>query len=50
MFCVTTAAVKGMAPHPFDTTNIEEKRENRRYLEQWMDKMVNTRLQMANSD
>ncbi|PSO47675.1 MAG: carbon dioxide transporter [Cyanobacteria bacterium SW_9_44_58] len=50
MFCVTTAAVKGMAPHPFDTANIEEKRENRRYLEQWMDKMVNTRLQMANSD
>ncbi len=50
MFCVTTAAIKGLAPHPFDTTNLEEKRENRRYLEGWMDKMLNTRLQMANSD
>ena len=48
MFCVTTAAVKGLAPHPFDTTDVEKKRENRRYLEQWMDRMLNTRLQMAN--
>jgi CO2 hydration protein len=50
MFCVTTAAVKGLAPHPFDTTDLEKKRENRRYLEQWMDRMLNTRLQIANSD
>lgn len=48
MFCVTTAAVKGLAPHPFDTTDVEKKRENRRYLEQWMDRMLNTRLQMTN--
>mgnify|MGYP003564736763 FL=1 len=50
MFCVTTAAIKGLAPHPFDTTNLAEKRENRQYLEQWMDKILKTRLQMANSD
>jgi len=50
MFCVTTAAVKGLAPHPFDTTHLEEKRENRRYLEQWMDKILNTRLKLANAD
>lgn len=49
MFCVTTAAVKGLAPHPFDTTDVEKKRENRRYLEQWMDRMLNTRLQVANN-
>ena len=48
MFCVTTAAVKGLAPHPFDTTDVEKKRENRRYLEQWMDRILNTRLQIAN--
>lgn len=49
MFCVTTAAVRGLAPHPFDTTDIEEKRANRRYLEQWMDRMLKTRLQIANA-
>lgn len=50
MFCVTTAAVRGLAPHPLDTTDIEEKRANRRYLEQWMDRMLNTRLQIANAN
>lgn len=50
MFCVTTAAIRGLAPHPFETTNLEEKRENRGYLEGWMDKILNTRLQIANSD
>lgn len=50
MFCVTTAAIRGLAPHSWETTNLAEKRENRRYLEGWMDKILRTRLKMANAD
>jgi len=50
MFCVTTAGIRGLAPHPIDTEDLEQKRENRRYLEQWMDRILKTRLQMLNAE
>jgi CO2 hydration protein len=44
MFCVTTAAIKGLAPFPLDTTNIEEKLANRKYLEKWMNRFLSSRI------
>ncbi len=44
MFCVTTAAMLGLMPHPLNTTNPEEQRQNRVYLESWMDRFVSSRL------
>ncbi|MCU0541373.1 MAG: CO2 hydration protein [Oscillatoriaceae cyanobacterium Prado104] len=48
MFCVTTAAILGLAPHPMNTSDPEQKRANRVYLEGWMDKFGNSRLEWAN--
>jgi len=48
MFCVTTAAIRGLAPHPLGTADREQQRANRAYLEQWMDKILNTRLNVVN--
>lgn len=48
MYCVTTAAIKGLAPYPLDTTEVEQRRANRAYLEQWMDRFYNSRLQNVN--
>ncbi len=44
MFCVTTAAILGLMPHPLDTTSPEQRQENRRYLEGWMDRLMESRL------
>jgi CO2 hydration protein len=44
MFCVTTAAIFGLMPHPRTTENPEEQRANRAYLEGWMDKFIDSRL------
>lgn len=49
MFCVTTAAVLGLAPHPLDTENLEEQAENQVYLEGWMDRFLTSRLQIVNN-
>ncbi|NEQ37143.1 MAG: CO2 hydration protein [Okeania sp. SIO3I5] len=49
MFCVTTAAVLGLAPHPLDTENPEEEAENQVYLEGWMDRFLTSRLQVVNN-
>ena len=48
MYCVTTAAVKGLAPHPLDTTEPEQQRANRAYLEGWMNRLVNSELANVN--
>lgn len=48
MFCVTTAAILGLAPYPMDTSNIEEKMANRAYLESWMDRFIKSRLKEVN--
>jgi CO2 hydration protein len=44
MFCVTTAAILGLMPHPANTTDPEQQRINRAYLEGWMDRFINSRL------
>ncbi|MBW4464304.1 MAG: CO2 hydration protein [Pegethrix bostrychoides GSE-TBD4-15B] len=48
MFCVTTAAIQGLAPYPLDTADPTQQQTNRRYLEQWLDRMVNSRLPSLN--
>jgi CO2 hydration protein len=50
MFCVTTAAIRGLAPHPLDTTDLNQQRENRVYLETWLDRFVTSRLQSVQAD
>ncbi|NEP84049.1 MAG: CO2 hydration protein [Okeania sp. SIO3B3] len=49
MFCVTTAALLGLAPHPLDTENAEEQAANQAYLEAWMDRFLTSQLQEVNS-
>lgn len=44
MFCVTTAAILGLAPHAIDTKDPQEQKINRKYLEGWMDKLLESRL------
>ncbi|HIK28173.1 MAG: CO2 hydration protein [Oscillatoriaceae bacterium SKW80] len=48
MFCVTTAAIIGLAPYPMDTKNPKEQEANRVYLEGWMDRFLTSRLQEIN--
>jgi len=44
MFCVTTAAMQGLAPFPLTTTDPEERRKNYAYLVGWMDRFLESRL------
>ncbi len=48
MYCVTTAAIKGLAPYPLDTDNLEEKKANRQYFEQWMNRFGTSRILQVN--
>ena len=50
MFCVTTAAIQGLAPHPLTTQNPEEQGVNRSYLEQWMDRFITSQIALVNQD
>jgi CO2 hydration protein len=43
MFCVTTAAIRGLMPHP-GATDPEQQQANRKYFEGWMDRFVESRL------
>ena len=45
MFCVTTATILGLAPYPLDTADSEQQQVNQSYLETWMDRFLNSRLQ-----
>ena len=49
MFCVTTAALQGLAPHPLNTSEPQEQKANRAYLENWMNRFVTSRVVDANS-
>lgn len=49
MFCVTTAALQGLAPHPLTTDNLEEQKANRKYLEDWMNRFTKSRIRQANA-
>jgi CO2 hydration protein len=48
MFCVTTAAVKGLAPHPLDTTNAGEKEANHKYLKGWLNRLLVSQMLKVN--
>lgn len=50
MFCVTTATIFGLAPHPLSTKNPQEEEANRVYLEGWMDRFMTSRLQVVQED
>jgi hypothetical protein len=47
MFCVTNAAILGLAPHPLDTTGPDEQRANQVYLESWMDRFLDSNLEIV---
>lgn len=49
MFCVTTAAILGLAPYPLDTADPAQQEENRAYLENWMNRLLTSRLNNVNS-
>ena len=49
MFCVTTAAILGLAPYPLDTNNPDEQAANQAYLESFMDRFLTSRLQVVNT-
>lgn len=48
MFCVTTAAILGLAPYPINTTDLAEQQANQAYLEKWMDRFITSRLVEVN--
>ncbi|NJK36570.1 MAG: CO2 hydration protein [Oscillatoriales cyanobacterium RM2_1_1] len=48
MFCVTTATMKGLAPFPLDTADLEQRQANREYLGGWMDRFPSSRLGEVN--
>lgn len=48
MFCVTTAAIRGLAPYPLDTSDPEQQKVNRDYLENWMNRFITSRVVDAN--
>ncbi|WP_193194692.1 CO2 hydration protein [Nostoc sp. MG11] len=48
MFCVTTATILGLMPHPIDTKDLSEQNANRVYLEKWMARFVTSRLREVN--
>ncbi|MCA6587455.1 MAG: CO2 hydration protein [Pseudanabaena sp. M051S1SP1A06QC] len=44
MFCVTTAALRGLAPHPFETQDPKERKANDNFLAIWLDRLSQSRL------
>ncbi|MFO7031525.1 carbon dioxide transporter [Limnospira fusiformis CCALA 023] len=48
MFCVTTAAIQGLAPYPLNTDDPEQKKANRAYLENWLNRFTTSRLSEVN--
>ena len=49
MFCVTTAAVKGLAPYALDTNDPEEKLANYKYLTGWLNRILESQVLKVNS-
>ncbi len=49
MFCVTTSAIQGLAPYPLDTDDAEQQLANRKYLQGWLNRILESRLVKINS-
>ncbi len=45
MFCVTTAAIQGLAPFPLTTQDPAEQEKNRVYLQGWLSRLQPSRLE-----
>lgn len=50
MFCVTTAALRGLAPHPFDTQDPQEQEANRKFLQGWLKRILESQLVQVNKE
>lgn len=48
MFCVTTAAIQGLAPYPLDMKDPEQQIANRQYLKTWLNRIIETQLTKVN--
>ncbi|MGD1901309.1 MAG: CO2 hydration protein [Geitlerinemataceae cyanobacterium] len=44
MFCVTTAAIWGLAPNPLTTDDPQQLAENREYFEGWLTRLTESRV------
>ncbi|MBD2187729.1 CO2 hydration protein [Pseudanabaena mucicola] len=44
MFCVTTAALRGLAPHPLETEDPQQQQANEKFLAPWLDRLSRSRL------
>jgi CO2 hydration protein len=44
MFCVTTAAIRGLAPFAIGTEDIDQQQTNRNYLKGWISTLADSRL------
>ncbi|MBW4551344.1 MAG: CO2 hydration protein [Aphanocapsa sp. GSE-SYN-MK-11-07L] len=44
MFCVTNAAVVGLAPYPLNTTEPQQQAANQKYLQAWVGRMLTSQL------
>lgn len=49
MFCVTTAAVQGLAPHPLNSQDPAAQKANRKYLTGWLNRILESQLIKVNS-
>jgi CO2 hydration protein len=49
MFCVTSAAILGLAPHPLDTQVPTEQAANRKYFKGWLARLADSRIDAVNS-
>lgn len=47
MFCVTSASLQGLLPHPADTTDPAEQAANHGFLAGWMDRLATSRLDVV---
>ena len=44
MFCVTTAALRGLAPHALETKDPQEQQANEKFLAPWLERLSRSRL------
>lgn len=49
MFCVTSAALMGLAPHGLEPKTLAEQQANREFFEHWMDRLLSSQIKAVNS-
>lgn len=48
MFCVTTAAIKGLMPFPLDTTEPDQQKANHKFVSGWIERLLTSCLNSVN--